>query len=263
MRVLEGALGELDQRAVEGLIQAVVLVAHRAVAASRSVGHGEHRGQVEALALPVGDALVGVEHLGVADGLVDAAEPELGQIVPDVFGDEPEEVLDELRLAVESGAQFRVLGGDADRAGVEVADPHHDAAGHHQRGGGEAVLLGAEQGSDDHVARGAHAAVALHGDAVPQAVEHQRLLGVGQADLPRHARMFEAGQRRGAGAAVVAGDEHDVGMRLGHACRDRADTDGADQLDVDAGVRVGVLQVVDELREILDRIDVVMRRRAR
>src|SRR5258705_7948779 len=51
-------------------------------------------------------------------------------------------------------------------------------------------------------------------------------------------------------------------MRLGHARRDSADTDGADQLDVDSGVRVGVLQVVDELREIFDRIDVVMRRRA-
>ena len=120
----------------------------------------------------MGDAVVGVEHLGVADGLVDAAEPKLGQIAPDVLGDEPEEGLDELRLAVESGAQFRVLGGDADGAGVEVADPHHDAAGHHQRGGGEAVLLRPEQRGDDHVACGAHAAVALHSDPVPQAVEH-------------------------------------------------------------------------------------------
>ena len=143
-----------------------------------------------------------------------------------------------------------------------MADPHHDAAGHHQRGGGEAVLLGAQQGGDDHVAGGAHAAVALHGDPVPQAVEHQRLLGVGEADLPWHAGMFEARQRRGAGAAVVARDEHDVGVRLGHARRDGAHTYGADQLDVDAGVRVGVLQVVDQLGQVLDRIDVVVRRRA-
>ena len=51
-------------------------------------------------------------------------------------------------------------------------------------------------------------------------------------------------------------------MRLGHACRDGADTDGADELDVDAGVGVGVLQVVNELGQILDRIDVMVRRRA-
>jgi hypothetical protein len=33
-----------------------------------------------------------------------------------------------LRLAGELVAQLRVLGGDADRAGVEVAHAHHDAA---------------------------------------------------------------------------------------------------------------------------------------
>ena len=78
-----------------------------------------------------------------------------------------------------------------DRAGVEVAHPHHDAARHHQRRRGEAELLGAEQRRDDHVARGAHAAVALDGDPVAQSVEHQRLLGVGQPDLPRRAGVLE------------------------------------------------------------------------
>ena len=46
-------------------------------------------------------------------------------------------------LPREALAQHRVLGGDPHRAGVQVADPHHDAARHHQRGGGEPVLLGA------------------------------------------------------------------------------------------------------------------------
>ena len=35
-----------------------------------------------------------------------------------------------------------------------------------------------------------------------------------------------------------------------------------DQLHVDAGARVGVLEVVDQLRQVLDRVDVVVRRRA-
>ena len=50
-------------------------------------------------------------------------------------------------------------------------------------------------------------------------------------------------------------------MRLGDAGGDRADADLGDQLDVDAGARVGVLQVVDELGEVLDGVDVVVRRR--
>ena len=148
-----------------------------------------------------------------------------------------------------------------DRAGVEVADPHHDAAGHHQWRGGEAEFLGAEQRRDDDVAGGAHAAVALHGDPVAQPVEHQRLLGVGEADLPRGSGVLERRQRRRTGAAVIPGDQHDVGVRLRHPCRDGADADRADQLDVDAGVGVGVLQVVDQLRQVLDRVDVVVRRR--
>src|SRR6202042_3667642 len=74
-------------------------------------------------------------------------------------------------------------------------------------------------------------------------------------------RVLERGQRRGAGAAVVPGDQHHVRVRLRHAGRDRADADLGDQLDVHPGGRVRVLQVVDELRQVLDRVDVVVWRR--
>src|SRR6185312_15337600 len=62
-------------------------------------------------------------------------------------------------------------------------------------------------------------------------------------------------------AAVVAADEDDVGLRLRDARGDRADADLGDQLHADARAVVRVLQVVDQLREVLDRVDVVMRRR--
>ena len=88
--------------------------------------------------------LSGVQRADLPHHLVDGAEAQLRHQFPDLFGDEHEEVLDELRLAHEALAQHRILGGDADRAGVEVADPHHDAAGHHQRRGREAELLGTE-----------------------------------------------------------------------------------------------------------------------
>ena len=130
-----------------------------------------------------------------------------------------------------------------------------------QRRGGEAELLGAEQRGDDDVPAGLELAVDLHDDPVAQAVEHQRLLGLGEAELPRRAGVLERGQRRGAGAAVVAGDEHHVGVRLGHARRHGAHADLGDQLDVDPRLRVGVLEVVDQLGEVLDGVDVVVRRR--
>ncbi len=126
----------------------------------------------------------------------------------------------------------------------------------------EAVLLGTEQRRDDDVPAGLELAVGLHHDPVAQPVEQQRLLGLGEAELPGAARVLQRRERRGAGAAVVAGDEDDVRVRLGDAGGDRADPDLGDQLDVHAGRGVGVLEVVDQLREVLDRVDVVVRRRA-
>jgi len=50
-------------------------------------------------------------------------------------------------------------------------------------------------------------------------------------------------------------------VRLGDAGRHGPHAHLGDELHVDARLRVGVLQVVDELRQVLDRVDVVVRRR--
>src|SRR2546429_958993 len=63
-----------------------------------------------------------------------------------------------------------------------VALAHHDAALDDQGRRGEAELVGAQQRADDDVAAGLHLAVGLNADAAAQAVEHQGLLGLGQAD---------------------------------------------------------------------------------
>ncbi len=217
--------------------------------------------EVEPLGLPVRHQRRLVEHLGLADHLVEGAVAERGHDLAHFLGDEEEVVDDVLGLAGEALAQHRVLGRDADRAGVEMALAHHDAAGRDQGRGGEAELVGAEQRADHDVASGAEAAVDLHHDAAAQPLAHQRLVGFGEADFPGAAGVLDRGQRRGAGAALEARDGDMVGARLGDAGGDRADADFGDQLDRDLAVRIDVLQVVDELRQILDRIDVVMRRR--
>ena len=124
----------------------------------------------------------------MADGLGDRAEAERGEKLPALLGDVGEEGLDELRPAGEVLAQLRVLGRDPDRAGVEMADAHHHAAGHHERRGREAELLGAEQGRHDHVAARLHLAVDLDDDAVAKPVAQQGLLGLGEPQLPGRTR---------------------------------------------------------------------------
>ena len=103
-----------------------------------------------------------------------------------------------------------ILRRDADRARVQMADAHHDAARHDERRGREAELLRAQQRRDDHVAAGLQLAVDLDDDAVAQVVEQEHLLRFGETELPRHAAVLDRGERRRAGAAVVAGDQHDV-----------------------------------------------------
>ena len=59
----------------------------------------------------------------------------------------------------------------------------------------------------------------------------------------------------------MTGDQHHVGVRFGHTCRNSPDSDCADQLHVYPRTIVCASEVVDQLGEILDRIDVVVRGR--
>ena len=192
------------------------------------------------------------QEVGPADDLVEGPEAHPAEVLAHLLGDEEEVVDDLLGRAGELGPEHGVLGGDADRAGVQVALPHHHAAQRDQRGGGEAVLLGPQAGGDDDVAAGLELAVGLEPDAAAEAVADERLLGLGQAELPGDARVADAREGRGARAAAVAADQDPVGVALGDPRGDRPHARGGHELDRDLGVRVGVLQVEDELGQVLD-----------
>ena len=119
---------------------------------------------------------------------VELAEAKLRHDLADLFGDKPHEVDRVGRVAGEVLAKLRVLRGDPDRAGVQMADPHHDAAERNQRRGGEAELFRAEQGGDDHVPARLELPVGLDGDARAQVVQDQGLMRFGQPQFPRAAR---------------------------------------------------------------------------
>jgi len=59
----------------------------------------------------------------------------------------------------------------------------------------------------------------------------------------------------------MAADQDHVGMSLGDPRGDGADAHLGHQLDADAGMVVRILQVMDQLCQILNGVDVVMRRR--
>ena len=260
---LERRPGPLDQLVVERVLERVVLfdrLHHFDVVVPAHRGL-EHRRQVETFRLLVPNREFALEQVGPSDQLPDRRDAEVRHDSPRLLGDEEEVVHDLLRRAFELGAQLRILGGDADRAGVQVALAHHDAADRDQRRGGEAELLGAQHAGDGDVAAGLELAVGLEDHPRTQVAQHQRLVGLGDAEFPGQAGVLDAGQRRSAGAAVVARDQDVVGVRLGDARGDRPHADLGHELHADPRTGVGVLQIVDELLQVLDRVDVVVGRR--
>ncbi|MNN05097.1 hypothetical protein D3C81_1178480 [compost metagenome] len=67
--------------------------------------------------------------------------------------------------------------------------------------------------------------------------------------------------RRGPGSPIVTADQNDIGTSFGHAGGDGSDTGFRDQLHIDAGPWISILQIIDQLRQVFDRIDVMVRRR--
>jgi hypothetical protein len=139
----------------------------------------------------------------------------------------------------------------------------HTPTGAHgnERRRADAEFLGAQHRRDHHVTAGLDAAVDAQPHPMPEPVERQHLMDLRQAHLPGRAGIFDRGLRRRAGAAGMARDQDHVGIRLGDAGGDGADAGTRHQLHADRGIRIDLLEVVNELRQVLDRIDIVMRRR--
>src|SRR5579859_4478905 len=189
------------------------------------------------------------------------ADAKLGHVAANFFREGAEIGDDHFRFAVETQAQGFVLCGDANGAGVEMALARHDAADGDKGRGAESEFIGAEDGADQNVAGEAEAAVHAERDTRAQAGAQQSFVRVAEADLPGQAGVFDGSERRRAGAAIVAADCDDIRAGLGDPRGDHADAGAGDKLYADAGLRIDGAQVVDELREVFDAVNVVVRRR--
>ena len=91
------------------------------------------------------------QEIAAANQLIDRANTDFGHQLAKVLGDKEEVADDLVGGATEAFAQDGVLRGDADGAGVEMADAHHDAARGDERCRREAEFFGPEQRADHHV----------------------------------------------------------------------------------------------------------------
>ncbi len=235
-------------RVVQSGAEAVFLLLLLVTAyAGADLGLVEQIREVQAARFPVINCPACFQTVGVAHHLGQVAEAKLCHDFPDFLGDKPHEVDGVGRIAREVSAQLRVLRSDADRAGVKMADAHHNAAKRDQRSRGEAELFCAEQRGNDNVAAGLQLPVSFNRNARAQIVQHQCLMRFRQAKLPGQAGVLDGGLRGRPRAAVIAGNQHKIGLGFRNACRDSPDADFRYQLNADTRFRVGVFEVMDQL----------------
>ncbi len=90
-------------------------------------------------------------------------------------------------------------------------------------------------------------------------VEHERLLRLGESDFPGCSRVLERVQWACAGSTVVPRHQNHIGLRFGDTRCHRTNTRLAHELHVNIGRRVRAFEVEDELFQVFNRIDVVVR----
>ena len=104
-------------------------------------------------------------------------------------------------------------------------------------------------------------AIHAQAHAAAESCLQQSAVRITQTDFPGEAGVLDGSERRSAGAAVVAADGDHVGAGLGYSGRDDAHARSRNQLHANARARVHGAQVVDQLRQVFNAVDVVVRRR--
>ena len=222
---------------------------------------GENGGEIQSARFPEVDGLIPFQKLGSSDGLVDRMQSEFGKVSADFFCNKTQEVFYIFRFAPEELPEFRILRGHPHRTAVLMAFAHHDAAKTDQNGGGESEFLGAEERGDHDIAPGFELAVGLNPDPVAQFVQAEGLLHFRESQFPGESGVLDAGERRSPRAAVVPADQNHVRMAFRDSRRNRPDPDFRNQFDGHARFRIRIVQVVNQFRQILNGIDIVMWRR--
>src|SRR5262245_20541813 len=122
--------------------------------ALRHDGPVEDLGEIQVAGLPMRERRLHIEAFGMSNHLIQRAETQASHQLAHFLSDEPHECDDMVRITRKSRAQRRILGGDADRARVQMTYAHHHATHGNERRGSESEFFRTEERSDYDVAPG-------------------------------------------------------------------------------------------------------------
>ena len=168
------------------------------------------------------------QHVDAAHHVIHLPEAHLRHHLAHLLCDEEKEIDDVFGLSREFLAQYWVLRGDSDRASVQMALAHHDAAH---------ATNGAVANPNSSAPSNAAITTSRPVCSLPSACTRIRLrksfinrhlLSFREPQFPWNSRMLDRTQGRRARPAAVTADEHNISMSFGNASSDRSDADFRD-----------------------------------
>jgi hypothetical protein len=102
--------------------------------------------------------------------------------------------------------------------------------------------------------------VSLNDNTTTKIIQNKSLMSLGETQLPRKTGILDTSPARGTSTAVVTGDENVVSLGLSDTRGDNTNADLGYQLYRNTSAGVRALEIINELLQILNGVDVVMRR---
>ncbi len=156
---------------------------------------------------------------------------------------------------------MRILCRNPYPTGIEVADTQHHTADNDQRTRTEGILLGTEDRRFDDIECRFESTVCFQRNLSSEVVGFEGIMRLKESEFPRVTRKTDRTDRCGTCTAVPAGDDDLVGIGFRHTGCNGSDTGSRYEFDRDLRIRINLLHIEDQLCQIFDGIDIMVRRR--
>src|SRR3984893_6530900 len=140
-----------------------------------------------------------------------------------------------------------------------MALPRHDAANRQQRSGPKSKFVSAQNGRQNNIACKFQASVHAERETRTEASANQSVMCFAQPNFPRQTRILDRRKWRRSGSTVVAADGDDVGASLRNTRGNNSYSRAGHQLHADSRVGIYRPQIMNQLRQVFDTVNIMMR----
>ena len=207
------------------------------------------------------DVIPFLQQIGTANQFIHCADAQFCHIFSHFLSNKVHEIHYVFRFACKTFSQFRILGGNTHRAGIQIADTHHHTAHGNQRSSCETEFFCTQKGCNHHITACHQLAIGFNNDFITKIIHDQCLMGFCKTQLPGKSCIKYGTSGSCTGTAVKTGNQDNLCTCFGNTCCYRSDTGFGNQFYGNTGTSVGIFQIIDQLRQILNGINIVMRRR--